>query len=133
MKFMRMNRTYEDLVAWQKGHQLTLEVFRTVNDVDPVLFEFMKESALRVVSKIAEGISKHDPEERFADLEEANGAAARLSTQILLSGQLEYLSKARSEELYASALEVSKIVKGLIRYLRRTTKKERLIRKREIK
>jgi len=118
---MRKNRSHEDLVAWQKGHQLTLDVFRTVNDVDPVLFEFMKESALRVVSKIAEGISKHDLQERIADLEDANGATARLSTQILLSGQLDYLSKERSEELYANALEVGKIVKGLIRYIRRTS------------
>lgn len=118
---MRRNRSHEDLVAWQKGHQLTLDVFRTVNDVDPVLFEFMKESSLRVVSKIAEGISKYDLEERIADLEDANGATARLSTQILLSGQLNYLSKERSEELYANALEVGKIVKGLIRYMRRTS------------
>lgn len=118
---MRKNRSHEDLVAWQKGHQLTLDVFRTVNDVDPVLFEFMKESALRLVSKIAEGISKHDLQERIADLEDANGATARLSTQILLSGQLDYLSKERSEELYANALEVGKIVKGLIRYIRRTS------------
>lgn len=122
---MRRNRSHEDLVAWQKGHQLTLDVFRTVNDVDPVLFEFMKESALRVVSKIAEGISKHDLEERIADLEDANGASARLSTQILLSGQLDYLSKERSEELYANALEVGKIVKGLIRYMRRTSRESK--------
>ena len=119
---MSKNRSHEDLVAWQKGHQLTLDVFRTVNDVDPVLFEFMKESALRVVSKIAEGISKHDLEERIADLEDANGATARLSTQILLSGQLDYLSKDRAEELYANALEVGKIIKGLIRFIRRTAK-----------
>lgn len=122
---MRRNRSHEDLVAWQKGHQLTLDVFRTVNDVDPVLFEFMKESALRVVSKIAEGISKHDLEERIAELEDANGASARLSTQILLSGQLDYLSKERSEELYANALEVGKIVKGLIRYMRRTSRESK--------
>ncbi len=122
---MRRNRSHEDLVAWQKGHQLTLDVFRTVNDVDPVLFEFMKESALRVVSKIAEGISKHDLEERIADLEDAKGASARLSTQILLSGQLDYLSKERSEELYANALEVGKIVKGLIRYMRRTSRESK--------
>ena len=119
---MSKNRSHEDLVAWQKGHQLTLDVFRTVNDVDPVLFEFMKESALRVVSKIAEGISKHDLEERIADLEDANGATARLSIQILLSGQLDYLSKDRAEELYANALEVGKIIKGLIRFIRRTAK-----------
>ena len=119
---MSKNRSHEDLVAWQKGHQLTLDVFRTVNDVDPVLFEFMKESALRVVSKIAEGISKHDLEERIADLEDANGATARLSTQILLSGQLDYLSKERAEELYENALEVGKIIKGLIRFIRRTAK-----------
>lgn len=122
---MSKNRSHEDLVAWQKGHQLTLDVFRTVNDVDPVLFEFMKESALRVVSKIAEGISKHDLEERIADLEDAKGASARLSTQILLSGQLDYLSKERSEELYANALEVGKIVKGLIRYMRRTSRESK--------
>jgi four helix bundle protein len=118
---MKKNKSHEDLVAWQKGHQLTLDVFRTVNDVDPVLFEFMKESSLRIVSKVAEGISKNDPEERIADLEDANGATARLSTQILLSGQLDYLTKERSEELYANALEVGKILKGLIRYIRRST------------
>ena len=67
---MQKNKTHEDLIAWQKGHQLTLDIFRTVNDVDPILFEFMKESALRIVSKIAEGISKFDLTTKLKDLED---------------------------------------------------------------
>jgi|LauGreDrversion4_2_1035121.scaffolds.fasta_scaffold205549_1 four helix bundle protein len=119
---MQKNKTHEDLIAWQKGHQLTLDIFRTVNDVDPILFEFMKESALRVVSKIAEGISKFDLTTKLKDLEDAKGASARLSSQIILSGQLNYISKESSEQLYAQALEVSKIITGLMKYIRKSEK-----------
>ena len=119
---MQKNKTHEDLIAWQKGHQLTLDIFRTVNDVDPILFEFMKESALRVVSKIAEGISKFDLTTKLKDLEDAKGASARLASQIILSGQLNYISKESSEQLYAQALEVSKIITGLMKYIRKSEK-----------
>lgn len=113
---------HEDLVAWKKSNQLTLEVFKTINDVDPVMFEHMKESALRIVSKIAEGISKRATKSRIVDLEDAKGASARLSTQLILSGQLEYLTKSRSEELYAKTMEVYKIISGLIRYIEKSAK-----------
>jgi four helix bundle protein len=117
-------RTYEheDLVAWKKSNQLTLEVFKTINDVDPVLFEFMKDSALRIASKIAEGISKRTLKNKINDLEEAKGASARLSSQLILSGQLEYITKSRAEELYAQTMEVYKIISGLIRYIEKTAK-----------
>ena len=104
----------------KRSNQLTLEVFKTINDVDPVMFEYMKESALRIVSKIAEGISKRTHKNRIIDLEEAKGASARLSSQLILSGQLEYITKERAEELYAETMEVYKIISGLIRYLDKT-------------
>lgn len=117
---MRKNSSHEDLVAWQKGHQLTLDIFRTINDVDPVLFEFMKESALRVVSQLAEGTSKFCVEDQISHLENAKGASARLSTQIILSGELNYITKERSDKLYAQAMEVYKITSGLIRYIQKS-------------
>jgi four helix bundle protein len=121
MKLTKRTYEHEDLVAWKKSNQLTLEVFKTVNDVDPIMFEYMKESALRIVSKIAEGISKKTINNKITDLEDAKGASARLSTQLILSGQLEYITKSRSEELYAQTMEVYKIISGLIRYIEKTS------------
>ena len=120
MKLTKRTYEHEDLVAWKKSNQLTLEVFKTVNDVDPIMFEYMKESALRIFSKIAEGISIKTITNKITDLEEAKGASARLSTQLILSGQLEYITKSRSEELYAQTMEVYKIISGLIRYIEKT-------------
>ena len=121
MKLTKRTYEHEDLVAWKKSNQLTLEVFKTVNDVDPIMFEYMKESALRIVSKIAEGISKKTINNKITDLENAKGASARLSTQLILSGQLEYITKSRSEELYAQTMEVYKIISGLIRYIEKNS------------
>ena len=109
------NNRHEDLTVWQKGHQLTLDVFRTVNTVDPVLFEFMKESALRLVSKIAEGISRTTHNEQVSDLNDAKGAAARLTTQVVLSGKLNYITPECSDKLYEQTLEVTRMLSGLIR------------------
>jgi four helix bundle protein len=122
MKLTKRTYEHEDLVAWKKSNQLTLEVFKTINDVDPVMFEYMKESALRIVSKIAEGISKRTHTKRIIDLEEAKGASARLSSQLILSGELEYITKERAEELYSQTMEVYKIISGLIRYVEKTAK-----------
>jgi four helix bundle protein len=114
---MNIIKSHEDLIAWQKGQQLTLDVFSTVNNVDPVLFEFMKESALKVVSEIAEGFNKRKKDERIQHFENAKGSTARLSTQIILSGELEYITKEKSELLYAQTLEVGKILGGLIKWM----------------
>jgi four helix bundle protein len=122
MKQKKSTYEHEDLVAWKKSNSLTLEVFKTINEVDPVMFEHMKVSALQIVSKIAEGISKRAPKSRIIDLEDAKGASARLSTQLILSGQLEYLTKSRSEDLYAQTMEVYKIISGLIRYIEKSSK-----------
>jgi four helix bundle protein len=120
MKISKKATSTQDLIVWQKGHQLTLDIFSTVNDVDPVLFEFMKESALQIISKIAEGNSKFELSNKLNDLEEAKGATARLSTQIILSGELQYITKEKSELLYAQTLEVMKMIKGLIRYIEKS-------------
>ncbi|MFN5910658.1 MAG: four helix bundle protein, partial [Bacteroidota bacterium] len=84
------------------------------------------ESALRVVSQIAEGINKFRPDDRISHLENAKGASARLSTQIILSGELNYISKDRSDMLYAQAMEVYKIISGLIRYIRKNGEQKQL-------
>lgn len=115
---MNSIKSHEDLIAWQKGQQLTLDVFRIVNQVDPVLFEFMKESALTVVSEIAVGYNLSKQQIRLQHLEKAKSSTARLSTQIILTGELQFISKERSELLYAQALEVGKIISGLIKCIK---------------
>lgn len=117
MQISKKATSTEDLIVWQKGRQLTLDIFRTVNVLDPVLFEFMKESALQIISKIAEGNTKFESDKKLQDLEDAKGATARLSTQIILSGELQYITKEKAELLYAQTLEVMKLIKGLIRYI----------------
>jgi four helix bundle protein len=70
------------------------------------------------VSEIAEGYNRRKQEERIQHFENAKGSTARLSTQIILSGELQYITKEKSELLYAQALEVGKILSGLIKCMR---------------
>ena len=90
-------KTFRDLIVWQKGYQLVLEIYQITktfpNTEQYGLVQQMRKAAVSIPSNIAEGYGrKHKPEyNQF--LRHAYGSLLELQTQYLLSVDLGYNDK----------------------------------------
>ena len=113
--------SFEDLIAWQKGHKLLISVFKQLKEkeslVDPQFDSQMKQTAIAICSQIAAGYEQTIPTMTIDFLRSAKGSAASLTTQLILAKELGYFESELTAELYALAKEVSKIIQGLINYI----------------
>lgn len=115
------NFSFEDLIAWQKGHKLLITVFKKLKEkessIDRQFDVYMKQTAIAICSQIAAGYEQRLPDITIDFLRSAKGSAASLTTQIILAKELGYFDSDLTSELYALAKEVSKIIQGLINYI----------------
>jgi four helix bundle protein len=112
---------YEDLLVWQKGMDLVkraYEITRTFpRDEKFGLVSQMRRAAVSIPSNIAEGQARRSTGEFVQFLSHAEGSLAELSTQLLLSVQLGFCSKERTEEAILLARELRRKLNGLRRKL----------------
>jgi four helix bundle protein len=95
---------FEDLVVWQKSHQLVLRVYRLSADFpkhEPSgLTSQMRRAAVSVPSNIAEGFKKRSRPDKARVLNIAQSSLEELRYYFILARDLEYLSqKERAEDV----------------------------------
>jgi four helix bundle protein len=73
-----------------------------------------------VVSDIAEGYGRKTTAEYIRSLYIAYGSNCELETQMLLSGELGYIEKAKLEDIIDKIQEVERMLKALIKSLEST-------------
>ncbi|PWG62144.1 four helix bundle protein [Sediminicurvatus halobius] len=115
-------RGFEELVAWQKGHRLAVDVYRTTKPCLRQDFDLCRQarrSAVSVVSNVAEGFERFSPAEFGYFLGVARGSAGELRAQLRLMQDLGYLPGPSVEPLILRSTEVSRIIAGLAASLRR--------------
>jgi four helix bundle protein len=113
---------YRQLLAWQRAHTLTLEIYRSTQSF-PVgerysLVAQLRRAAVSVVCNIVEGASRHSDRELARFLRIAHGSACEVECQLLLSRDLGYLKPETWSALHADYRELGKMLNGLIRSLR---------------
>jgi four helix bundle protein len=119
---------FEDLIAWQKARFLAREIYKTTEDGhiarDLGLSGQMRRAAVSVMSNIAEGFERSSPGEFHHFLLIAKSSCAELRSQLYLAFDVGHMRKARFDELFAMAEELSRIIGGL-----RASVKRRLVSK----
>jgi len=108
---------YKNLIAWQKAMQLVTTIYE-VSDRFPKrewfgLTSQLRRAAVSVPSNIAEGQARFSHKEFIRFLRNARGSLAEIETQVLIAGNLNYISSSASEELIERVNEVSRIVIAL--------------------
>lgn len=115
-------RDFKSMKVWEKGHMLTLAVYRATQSFPTEerygLVSQMRRSASSVPANIAEGCGRiGDPElARFCQL--SFGSAAELEYWLLLARDLGYLTDAAYDGLLASTVEVKRMLGALLSTLR---------------
>ena len=114
-----MVKTYQELVAWQKGMSLVKAVYALVKQFPKVeqyrLVDQLTRAAVSVPSNIAEGFGRATNKDFAHFLSQARGSLFEVETQLLLAKDLGFVDDVTSELELSS--ELGKVLNGLIRKL----------------
>jgi len=111
-------KDYKNFTVWQKSHQLTLDVYKIVNDFPKEelfgLVSQMKRSSSSIPTNIAEGCGRNSDKDFARFLIIAFGSANELEYQFILSRDLNFIDAEMSENLMLQIEEIKKMLNGLI-------------------
>ncbi len=112
---------FEDLEAWQKARQLAKDLYRVTSSGkfarDFCLRDQIRRAAISLVSNIAEGFERGGDREFLQFLSHAKGSCGELRAQLYVALDQTYLTEEQFDSLAAKAVEVSRMISGLMRYL----------------
>jgi len=108
---------FEDLVAWQKARQLTRQIYQTTRKGDFFkdygLRDQIRRASVSIMSNIAEGFDRGGRPEFHQFVVIAKGSCAEVRSQLYTALDAEYIDKEKFNDLYALAVETSRILGGL--------------------
>lgn len=112
-------KTFQEILSWQKAHQLTLEIYNITKSF-PRFEEFalanqMRRCAVSIPSNIAEGFKRKGLKDSLHFYNIAQGSLEELKYQLLLAKDLEYINENIYEKLISLAEEVGKLLNGWIK------------------
>jgi four helix bundle protein len=109
---------FQDLVVWQKSHQLTLRVYRLTAAFPKHelygLTSQMRRAAVSVAANIAEGFKKRGRPDKARVMNIAQSSLEELRYYFILSRDLEYLA---TSELSPDVDEVARLLGAYTRAL----------------
>lgn len=109
---------FTDLIAWQKAHQVVLLAYRTSksfpsNEQFALTNQFTR-AAVSITSNIAEGFGRATAKDKRGFYVIAKGSALELRSQARIAKDLEYISQETFEKLEKDAIEVVRLISGII-------------------
>lgn len=115
-------KRFEDMEAWQKARELAREVYAASNGgtfaKDFGLREQMRRAAVSIVSNIAEGFERGGDKEFGQFIAQAKGSSAEVRAQLYVAMDQGYLDKETFDRLSDMAIQINRMLAGLMKYLR---------------
>lgn len=116
--------SFTDLITWQKAHALAVKIYR-ITEAFPQkeiysLTDQMRRSATSISSNIAEGFSRRSKKEKIQFYYTAKGSLTELQNQLLIARDVGYLAKEIFNNVANRTVEVSKLLSGLIKSIKKT-------------
>lgn len=117
-------QSFEEIEVWQKARQLTKRVYQ-VSSKGPFARDFglrdqMRRACVSIMSNIAEGYERGGTKEFLQLLSVAKGSAGEVRSQLYVALDQDYLTGSVFEELTNHAREISRMLAGLMAYLRKS-------------
>lgn len=125
---------FEDLIAWQKSKTFAVKIYSATDEgkfsKDFGLRDQIRRASISIVSNIAEGFERKGNKEFLQFLFYSLGSIAEVKTQLIIAFELNYISKEKFDELSDLLIDIQKITKGLVTYLKESDLKgSKFIRK----
>ena len=115
-------KDFKDLKVWERSHHLTLSIYKATaafprEELYGLTSQIRRASA-SIPNNIAEGCGRNTDNELARFLEIAMGSASELEYLLRLSNDLNFLDKAKSDELATEVIEIKKMLASFIRNIR---------------
>ncbi|MBU0678113.1 MAG: four helix bundle protein [Verrucomicrobia bacterium] len=116
--------TFEDIEAWQRAREMTRDIYRCVRKGhfarDFGLRDQICSAAVSVMSNIAEGFERGGDKEFIQFLSTAKGSCGEVRSQLYVAKDNGYISEVEFSQLTDMAKAISKMIAGLMKYLKRS-------------
>ncbi|MDZ7786554.1 MAG: four helix bundle protein [Candidatus Saccharibacteria bacterium] len=113
-------KSFTDLKAWQKAHNLTLDIYKLTNDFPSTeqfgLSNQMRRAAVSACSNLAEGFGRSTAKDTNHFYIMSSGSLYELKSQALLAKDLTYVSNTEFVSLADKLNQTHKLVNGLLRH-----------------
>ena len=112
-------KSFTDLNAWKYGHELVLDIYK-ITKLFPKeemfgLVSQMRRCAVSITSNIAEGFSRESYKEKIRFYYISQGSLTELQNQLLISKDIELITKEKFKEIADKSVTASKLLNGLIK------------------
>ena len=112
-------KTHKDLDVWKLSIEFVTEIYNLTKDFPKEeqfgLTNQIRRAAVSVPSNIAEGAGRRSDKEFLQFLYISLGSIQEIDTQLLISLNLNYLTKSEYEILLTKLDQISKMLSGLIK------------------
>ena len=114
---------FEEIQAWQRARELNRKIY-TVTSKDKFCRDFslkdqIKRASISIMLNIAEGFARRTNKEFGRFLFIAHGSTAEVQSALYVAKDQDYISEDEFHTLYNDAEEISKMITGFIKYLRK--------------
>ena len=115
-------KKFEEMECWKKARELTRRVYEITGNPafarDFGLKDQIRRASVSVMSNIAEGYDRSGTAEFIHFLATAKGSAAEVRCQLYVAVDQGYIQEGHFNELNNLASETSRMLSGLMKYLR---------------
>lgn len=117
-------KRFEDIDCWKKARALTKSVYSISLGArfskDFALRDQLRRSSISILSNIAEGFERDGNKEFVQFLSIAKGSCGEARAQLYVALDQEYISDAQFRSISEMAIEISRMLSGLIKYLKQS-------------
>ena len=110
-------KSYKKLIVWQKSIELVKEIYILTSKFPKSemygIISQMRRAVVSIPSNIAEGYGRKSVKEYGQFYAIAYGSALELETQVIISGQLEFVSKSEFIKVDKLLEEVSRMLNSM--------------------
>ena len=111
-------KDFRDLKVWARAHQITLAIYRATREFPREetygMVSQLRRCSASVAANIAEGCGRVGNPEFGRFLGMAMGSASELEYFLLLSRDLDFISKAKYESMARNVCEMRRMLNGLM-------------------
>ena len=111
-------KAFENMIAWQKAKELTLEIYVVFGDIRDFGFrDQIQRASVSIMNNIAEGFERQSDRDFRRFLFIAKGSAGEVRSMLAIATELKYIDQAHQKTLTSLCSEIARILSGLIKTL----------------
>jgi len=114
---MKIER-FEDIIAWQKGQELTVIAYKYFCDNKDFTFKNQFFAALySITNNIAEGFERRSNKEFRQFLFFSKGSAGEVRNMLYIAKSIKYINEIEFKTMFDLVISISKLISALIKTL----------------